>query len=132
MEKTMMEIGERYEQDILVLDISGDLTGNVDESDVRTLGVSFSDRCRDLINQDRLRVIADINIDFRHEANYWRFLMVFIAGLKVLREAGGEMKLVSQYEIRPRPGGPGYHLFAQFATVDDAVRSFEDTKTSNH
>ena len=125
-----MEIRERYEQDIVVLEISGDLTRSDGEA-VRTLGVSFSNRCLDLISQDRLRVIADINIDFKHDVNYWGFLMVFIPGLKVFREAGGDMKLVSRYEIRPRPGGPGYHLFAQFATVDDAVRSFEDTKTSN-
>jgi anti-sigma B factor antagonist len=109
-------IKERY--NCIVFEFSGNLMGGPDATE-------FNEKLHELIDQDRLEVVADLsNVKFMNSAG----LGILIGGLTTMRNAGGDLRIAGANEriesllVITKL----ITVFDHYRTVEEAVESFEE------
>ena len=83
-----MEIKEQLKQDIIVLQLSGEMMGGPDAT-------VLNDKLHELIESDKLKVIADLSrVSWINSSG----LGILIGALTTMRNAGGDLKIASVTE----------------------------------
>ena len=117
MPETRLQISERRVNDVTVLILSGTIT--LDDGDL-----VFGRRIRDLMAEDRLRIVADMrNVTYIDSSG----LAVMAARMAAVRRSGGDIKLLHLNE-RGRRLLNVLKLATTFEIYDDealAIASFE-------
>lgn len=111
-----MKINVRDNAKVTVLEIKGNIMGGEDET-------VFYDKLRELIGQDRKKVVLDLS---KVEWINSRGLGILISGLSTMRKSGGDLKLAGVAD-KVKSLLTMTRLITAFEThetVDDAVRSF--------
>lgn len=112
-----MKLFDRQENQITVLQLKGNIIGGQDET-------IFYDKLRDLIQQNRKKVILDLS---KVEWINSRGLGILISGLTTMRKNDGELKLAAVAE-KVKSLLTLTRLitaFEDYDTVEEAVGSFE-------
>lgn len=109
-------INERY--NCIVFEFSGNLMGGPDATE-------FNDKLHELIDQDRLEVVADLsNVKFMNSSG----LGILIGGMTTMRNAGGDLRIAGadQRIESLLMVTKLITVFNHYRTVDEAVKSFEE------
>ncbi len=117
MAESKLDIQERHEGDVTVLNLKGEIT--LDDGDLK-----FRQRVHDLLDQGRTRIVLDLGaVTYIDSAG----VGMLAAKLKTVQGKGGGMKLVHMTSRSQRVLGMMKILIA-FETFDDeasAIKSFD-------
>ena len=108
-------INERY--NCMVFEFSGNLMGGPDATE-------FNDKLHELIDQDRLEIVADLsNVKFMNSSG----LGILIGGLTTMRNAGGDLRIAgANNRIESLLMVTKLiTVFNHYRTVEEAVESFK-------
>jgi len=108
-------INERY--NCMVFEFSGNLMGGPDATE-------FNDKLHELIDQDRLEIVADLsNVKFMNSSG----LGILIGGLTTMRNAGGDLRIAGANKRIESllMVTKLITVFNHYRTVEEAVESFK-------
>ncbi len=111
-----MEMIERIENGIVVLELSGKIMGGPDAA-------TLNEKLHDLVESGKTRVVADLsNVNWMNSSG----LGILINALTTIRNAGGDLKLASITEkIKSLLKITKLlTVFSTFDSTDEAVNSF--------
>ncbi|MBN2410336.1 STAS domain-containing protein [candidate division KSB1 bacterium] len=111
-----MEMIERIENGIVVLELSGKIMGGPDAA-------TLNEKLHDLVESGNTRVVADLsNVNWMNSSG----LGILINALTTIRNAGGDLKLASITEkIKSLLKITKLlTVFSTYDNTDDAVKSF--------
>jgi anti-sigma B factor antagonist len=109
-------INERY--NCILIEFSGDLMGGPDAN-------KFNEDLHDLIDQDKLEVVADLsNVKFMNSSG----LGILIGGLTTMRNAGGDLRIAgADKRIESLLMVTKLlTVFNSYRTVEEAIESYEE------